>query len=103
MLLPVLACLLLPTNEVSAQQWFGSMTYQASVPMGDTKDFTDNTSWRGIGLDFRYRVEKSTTVGMAFGWNVFHERTYGTTEIQTDNPGAITGTQNNYLNAFPIL
>lgn len=102
-LLPVLVYFILPANHVYSQKWMGSLTYQISVPMGDTKDFTGKTSFRGIGLDFRYTVQKSTTVGFILGWNVFNERSYETTEIATDNPGTITGTQDSYLNSYPIM
>jgi len=102
-LLPVLVYFILPVNQVYSQKWLGSMTYQISVPMGDTKDFIDKTSFRGVGIDFRYFVQKKTTVGFMFGWNVFDERSYGTTEVERDNPGTITGTQQRYLNSFPIM
>ena len=91
-LLLVLVCFLIPQNQGFAQKWFGAATYQISFPTGDTKNFTDNTSFRGFGLDFRYTLNKSTTVGMTFGWNVFYERTNETFELGTENSGAITGT-----------
>ena len=102
-LLPALICFLMPVNQVHAQKWFGAMTYQVSVPLGDTKEYTDNVSWRGFGLDFRYTTSKSTSVGFILGWNVFHERTSEPADIERENPGTITGTQDRYLNAFPIM
>jgi len=101
----VTVCFLIPLSQGFAQRdtWFGAATYQVSFPVGDTKEFTDATSFLGFGLDFRYTVQKSTTVGMAFGWNIFHERTTRTAELATENPGTITGTQDRYLNAFPIM
>ena len=102
-LLLVLVCFLIPQNQGFAQKWFGAATYQISFPLGDTKDYTNNTSFRGVGLDFRYTLNKSTTVGMTFGWNVFYERTDETFELGNENSGAITGTQDRYLNSFPIM
>ena len=95
----------IPLSQGIAQRhtWFGAATYQVSFPLGDTKNFTDETSFRGFGLDFRYTVQKSTTVGLSFGWNIFHQRTSETAELGTKNPGAISGTQDRYINAFPIM
>jgi outer membrane protein len=103
LLLPVMVCFLLPAKYVKAQKWFSSATYQVSVPMGDTKEYTDNISWRGFGLDFRYSLDKSSSVGFVLGWNVFHERTTQSADVELENPGTITGTQDRYLNSFPIM
>ena len=87
----------------SAQQWYGALTYEISWPTGDTNDIISETSFRGIGLDFRKSVAPSTTAGLFFGWNVFYERTDGTTQLDTNPPGALTGRQDRTLNAFPIM
>jgi hypothetical protein len=88
-----------------SQEWFTGLTYQVSFPSGDTKDFTNKTSWRGVGLDFRKALNWNTTAGIFFGWNVFHERTDKTLDFTTENgnPGAVTGLQDRYLNSFPIM
>ncbi len=103
LLLPVMLLLLLPANQAMAQSWLGAATYQVSIPTGDTKDYTNSTSWRGVGMDFRYSVDKSATVGFILGWNVFHERVFKTVELETDNPGTVTGTQDRTINSFPIM
>jgi len=86
-----------------AQDWYGAATYQISFPLGDTKTFANKTSFRGIGFDFRKTVSPSTTLGVTFGWNVFHRRVRETLEIDTENPGAVTGVQDRTINAFPIM
>ncbi len=91
------------TGNSQAQNWFGLVNYQVSFPFGDTQDYIGKTSFRGFGLDFRKALDPSTTVGFTFGWNVFYERITGTIEIQTDNPGAVTGIQDRYINAFPVM
>lgn len=104
LLLPVMIYFLLPASQVQAQKWFSAMTYQVSYPMDDTKEYTDKISWRGFGLDFRYATSRSTSVGFNLGWNVFHERTFESAEIKLEgNPGVVTGTQDRYLNSFPIM
>jgi len=103
LLIPVMICFLLPVNQVQAQKWFGAATYQVSIPLGDTKEYTGDVSWRGFGLDFRYKTSPSTSFGFILGWNVFHERTSESVDVERENPGTITGTQDRYLNSFPIM
>lgn len=91
------------SNQAFAQDWFGSVTYQISMPAGDTKDFIDETSYRGFGLDYRKIIYPNTSVGFSTGWNVFHERINETVQLKTENPGAITGLQDRTINAFPIM
>jgi hypothetical protein len=95
-------CLGLPGSG-NAQQWYGAATYQISFPLGDTKEAIDEISYRGFGLDFRKTISPGTTAGLLFGWNVFYERTHETTQLETNPPGAVTGTQDRTLNVFPIM
>lgn len=81
-------------------RWFGSATWQMGFPTGDTKNFVNDTSFRGFGLDFRKVVRPGTTAGVLLGWNVFHERVDGTYVMKN---GAVTGLQDRYLNVFPIM
>jgi hypothetical protein len=87
-------------GSARAQDWYGAATWQISFPTGDTKEFVDETSFAGFGLDFRKVVKPSTTAGFAFGWNVFHERRDGT---ETINNVSFTGTQDRTINSFPIM
>jgi outer membrane protein W len=83
-----------------AQEWYGAATWQISVPYGDTKDFVESTSFGGMGLDFRKVVRENTTAGFMAGWNIFHERRTGT-DVFGDV--SVTGTQDRYINSFPIM
>jgi outer membrane protein W len=103
LVLPLLIAFLFITSNSFAQRWFGSATYQMGFPAGDTKDFTGKTSFSGFGMDFRYNFQKNASVGFSFGWNLFHERVSETVYINTNNPGAITGTQDRYVNSLPIM
>jgi hypothetical protein len=96
------ACLAISENGL-AQDWSTALSYQISLPGGDTKNFTGETSFRGIGLDLRKEIAPATTAGLFFGWHVFYERIDETIQIQTENPGAITGMQDRFLNSFPIM
>jgi hypothetical protein len=92
------------SDRANAQWWQGAVTYQVSFPTGDTKDFTDGTSFRGVGLDFRTPLDENTTWGLFAGWNVFHKRITTSIDVQfQDVPGVVTGLQDRTLNAFPIM
>ena len=86
--------------DAGAQDWYGAATWQISFPTGDTKDFVNTTSFGGMGLDFRKVIRPKTTAGFMAGWNIFHERVDGT---QTVNNVSINGTQDRYINSFPIM
>jgi hypothetical protein len=94
------ALLLGASQEGRAQEWYGMATWQVSFPAGDTKDFVDEVSFRGFGMEFRKTVRPATTIGLLAGWNVFHERTNETVEFEN---GAISGSQDRYINSFPIM
>jgi len=76
-------------------------TWQVSVPVDDTKLFTDEVSFRGAGMDFRKTLTGGTIASVSMAWNVFHERT----ELETLQLefGAVSGSQDRYINSFPIM
>lgn len=75
-------------------------TYQISFPTGDTKKFTDEVSFRGFGLDFQRTLHGGTSASVMLAWNVFHERTDETLDLGF---GAISGSQDRYINSFPVM
>ena len=93
----LLACMAAPSL---AQNWYGIATWNISFPTEDTKKFVDETSFRGFGLEFRKEFRPSTTVGIMGSWEVFHERTTETLEY---GGASVTGSQDRYINSFPIM
>lgn len=85
---------------VHAQSSFFGMTYDVSIPTGDTEKYISGVQWRGFGLEGRWYTSKNITLGFAWDWNVFHESSLETAELET---GAVTGNQNRTINAFPFL
>ena len=99
----MLACMILlsfASQAFAQDDWYGAFTYQVSFPTGDVKSFTSPVSFRGVGLDYRKIIQPNTTAGIFLGWNVFHERTTETFNLPN---GAIWGTQDRYINSFPIM
>ena len=96
----LIAVPLLTATVAEAQgDWWWGAEYTVSLPLGATKEFTDNTSWRGVTLEARKVLSQNVTVGLLFGWYVFNEIRLET----VSRPGIdITGLPYNYLNSFPI-
>jgi outer membrane protein W len=87
-----------------AQNWYTAVTYQMSTPTGDTQQYIDNPSYLGWGLDFRQTVNNNVAVGFSFGWNVFHETTSESIDVNRgSNQGTVSGFQDRTLNAFPMM
>lgn len=98
--LALIAVPLLCTSVAEAQgDWWWGAEYTVSLPQGATKEFADNTSWRGATLEARKVLNQNVTVGLLFGWYVFDE-----TRLETaSRPGIdVTGLPFNYVNSFPI-
>ena len=76
------------------------VSYQFSVPIGETANYTSPVSWRGIGLDTMTFIRRDVAVGLAFGWNVFFNNTTSTINFKNVD---ITGNQDRALNIWPTL
>lgn len=83
-----------------AQDWFGLATYQISVPEGEMAKFVDDVSYMGAGMDFRKTIVGGLTGSVSMAWNVFHDRTSGVLDLGN---GAISGSQDRYINSFPVM
>ncbi|HET9235368.1 MAG TPA: hypothetical protein VFP10_14640 [Candidatus Eisenbacteria bacterium] len=95
--------LLVLAGSAAAQEWLWGLSYGFSVPTGNTKDFTDDFSWRNINLEGR-RIDENRkmSLGLIASWNVFFEKSNRTSELLSV-PGSVTGTQYRYINSWPIL
>ena len=96
----IILLVIVSTVAVQAQSSFFGMTYDVSIPTGDTEKYVSGVQWRGFGLEGRWYTSKNITLGFAWDWNVFHESSLETAELET---GAVTGNQNRTINAFPFL
>jgi len=76
------------------------LSYQFSIPIGNTYDYTPPVSWRGVGLDVASFIRPDLAVGLAFGWNVFFTNTTSTLHF---NGTDVTGNQDRALNVWPTL
>ncbi len=95
----IIAALAIVSIEVSAQTKTNAY-YGMALPMGDTKDYINPTSFRGANIEFEKLVNPNVGVGFLVGWNTFYEAKDRDT-YPIDN-GSITSNQYRYLNAIPI-
>ncbi len=77
------------------------MTYDMSLPLGETKDFVSKTSFRGFGIDGRQFVNDNLTVGGSWSWNVFYEKSEP--KLESYNGVDIYGVKYSYSNVMPFL
>jgi len=96
----LLVCLAAPRARAELPPMLVGASYQFSIPIGNTYNYTPPVSWRGIGLDVATFVRRDLAVGLAFGWNVFHENTTSTISLKGTD---ISGNQDRTLNVWPTL
>jgi hypothetical protein len=87
-------------SPLLAATGIGGMTYEISLPSGDTRDFTGGASFRGMGVHARWFRTPTSAIGFSWDWNVFHEQGYGTREV---DPGHVTGHNFRRVLSSPIL
>ncbi len=80
--------------------WATSINYSFGLPTADLKDFTDNTSFRGIIFEAKNFRSEQLSIGFSLGWQVFKDRLEGTFSQEGQD---ITGTQVRYVNTLPIM
>lgn len=85
---------------LSAQSLW-NVTYDMSVSLGETKDFVDKTSFRGIGIDGRGFINQNVTFGGSWNWNVFYSKEKNVT--LTEDNITVHGNHYNYGNYMPIM
>jgi len=77
--------------------------WNMGFPMGDTKDFIGQPTFRGFSIEGRSYVTENITVGGIAGWSVFYENFGWVTEDRTEDNGQIYGYKRRYLNVMPLM
>ncbi|MDB4582693.1 hypothetical protein N9164_06045 [Draconibacterium sp.] len=76
------------------------VNYSPAISLGETADFTNNFSPRGVDFEVNRFIKEDLSVGFVIGWNVFREKISGETFEYNDL--TITGTQFRYTNVTPL-
>ncbi len=84
----------------AAQNKF-SITYSIGFPTGETSDYFESTSWRGVNVDYHHFLQENVAIGFSTGWQVFNDNRGYVTE--TTGTETLSGFRYNYLNSFPLL
>lgn len=88
-------------SSVYCQDWNTMVTYNIGFPVGNTSDFIDKTSFRGVMVSGDYFIEDEWTVGFAGGIQNFYQE-MGRTTYSEGNLYA-TGDEFRYLTAVPFM
>jgi hypothetical protein len=75
--------------------------WNMGFPMGDTKDYIGQPTFRGFSIEGRGFVTDNITVGGIGAWNVFYENFGWTTN--SDGTRTIYGYKRRYLNVMPLM
>jgi len=97
-LLSLVLVVLTAGSALAGKNTFG-VSWNISLPTGDTNDFTSGVHFRGASLEWRTFTTRTTAFGLNASWDVFNDKFDGTYEH--DNI-AITGRNWRYVNAVPI-
>jgi hypothetical protein len=100
-ILIALSALLLSANGFG-QFAYTDVTYDMSVPLGNTSDFISKTSFRGMTLRVGRFVTDDLAVDVRFSWNTFYEAKDFETYTSDDGTTSVTGKQFKYINSFPL-
>jgi len=80
------------------------ISWNVGLPLGNTQDFIDKTSFSGVSFEGRSWLNRDFAVGGMFGWSIFD--LVSRDPIQIDRPnfgGTISGTQERWINTLPIM
>jgi hypothetical protein len=96
----VVAGLFLNGANVSAQNHM-QLSYNYSIPSGNTKDYIAKGSFRGGSFELRHHLSRRTSVGIKLGLQTFY--TDLEKDTYTDGNTTVYGKQFRYLNSAPVL
>ena len=85
-----------------AQGGYTNITYNIAMPLGNTADYIQNTSFRGASLEIGTALTEKFSLGLGASWHVFY-RNQGYTTIELSRTSALSGNEYRYINAFPIM
>lgn len=100
----ILIAFFLVWNSYSAySQSTFTAQYAINFPLGNTADYIEEASFRGISLDYRYFIQPNIAVGVGTGWYTFYEKQDYGTYSSDDGALSVSGVQYRYINSAPIL
>ncbi len=92
--------------NTNAQSSYWAFSWPISMGIGNTNEYIEKTSFRGIAIDGRSFITDNISIGGEWSWEVFDEikRDLPPREITADGvSGNVSGTEFRYLNTIPIF
>jgi len=83
-----------------AQLKYSSVNYAISVPMGDTKDYIEDASFRSFNFETGQFINDNLAIGLGASWIVFNQTISG--DLLELGNTTLAGKQFRYINSFPI-
>ena len=105
-ILASLVSLCLPLLSGAQTNYYFSISYSPSLPIGDVTDFTGDFSWRGGNVDARFLINDNVSIGFNTGWNVLRDESDGVVSeviVGENNTATISGKRFRFTNSIPIL
>ena len=95
----VIAFLTLTLSSNSyGQGTFTNITYDMSIPFGNTADFISKTSFRGFSFDIGRYLTDNLAIDLRFSWQTFYEEM--PFDSYYDGTQTVTGKQYRYINSY---
>lgn len=98
--------LCLPLVSGAQSDYYFSISYSPSLPVGDVTDFSGDFSWRGGSIDARFLINSNLSIGFNTGWNVLRDESDGVVSeviVGENNTATISGKRFRFTNSIPIL
>jgi len=96
----VIAALILLPYLSNAQLSMFNVNYSIAVPTGESREYIEETSFRGVSFEGRAFIVDNFSVGGYIGWNVFNEVIPDAD--YSGNGVDLHGTQYRFLNMMPM-
>jgi hypothetical protein len=78
------------------------VNYEIGLPIGDFRDFIDDTSWRGFSFEGRSMVRPKLSVGLGFNWNRY-DQTFSLLSVSpSTGGGTLSGPVYRYADALAV-
>jgi outer membrane protein len=91
----------LPLLSFSQGDGMTALTYSIGIPIGETADYIDETSFRGFGLTGDYFLDDEWSLGFSTGVQTFYQemgrRSYDIATL------TVTGEEFRYVNMIPAI
>ncbi len=91
----------LPGFVTMAQNGYVMVSYDVSIPAGNTASYIRDVSFRGTGLEIGGFIRPRLSLGIGASWNTF-ATDKGRVTLATDNNTVVTGKQFRHYSTVPI-